>query len=171
MPLQMASDPLGSKCLTCVWGPRYLPSQGNFDASSTALADIKGAAEHYLPTKGERAELAHTGETSQAWAATLRRTRHIGDFTLFWTGVYPEALDRLRSVMCKDHFIDYCQQGKRSYYIASTFEDELYREEAPVLRRLSDEFELCAFGLNQVRQEWERLQPGKANQGKQRLLD
>ena len=96
--------------------------------------------------------------------------RHIGDFTLFWTGVYPEALERLRSAMCKDHFIDYCQQGKRSYYIASTFADELYREEAPVLRRLSDEFELCAYGLNQVRQEWERLQPGKANQGKQRLL-
>src|SRR5262249_5080611 len=38
--------------------------------------------------------------------------RHIGDFTLFWTGVYPEALDRFRSVVCKDHFIDYCAQGK-----------------------------------------------------------
>src|SRR5947209_176817 len=24
--------------------------------------------------------------------------RHIGDFALFWTGVYPEALKRLRSV-------------------------------------------------------------------------
>src|SRR5437588_830544 len=70
--------------------------------------------------------------------------RHIGDFTLFWTGVYPEALRRLRSVMSKDHFIDYCEQGKRSYYIASTFEDVAYRGEAPVLRRPSDEFELCA---------------------------
>jgi hypothetical protein len=82
--------------------------------------------------------------------------RHIGDFTLFWTGVYPEALNRLRSVLRKDHFIDYCEQGKRSYYIASTFEAEPYREEAPVLRRLSDEFEICAYGLNQVRREWER---------------
>lgn len=85
--------------------------------------------------------------------------RHIGDFTLFWTGVYPEALDRLRSILSKDHFIDYCEQGKRSYYIASTFEDDPYREEAPVLRRLSEEFELCAYGLNQVRREWERLPP------------
>src|SRR4051812_7277165 len=25
--------------------------------------------------------------------------RHIGDFTLFWTGVYPEALRRLRSAL------------------------------------------------------------------------
>jgi hypothetical protein len=85
--------------------------------------------------------------------------RHIGDFTLFWTGVYPEALARLRSVMKKDHFIDYCQQGKRSYYIASTFAEDPYQEEAPILRRLSEEFELCAYGLNQVRAEWERSQP------------
>ncbi len=84
--------------------------------------------------------------------------RHIGDFALFWTGVFPEALRRLRSVLSKDHFIDYCEQGKRSYYIASTFDDDPYREEAPVLRRLSKEFELCAYGLTQVRREWEKQQ-------------
>jgi hypothetical protein len=28
-----------------------------------------------------------------------------------------------------------------------------------VLRRLSDQFELCAYGLNQVRREWQQLQP------------
>jgi hypothetical protein len=82
--------------------------------------------------------------------------RHIGDFTLFWTGLYPEALKRLRSVLRKDHFIDYCEQGKRSYFIASTFDDDPYREEAPVLRRLSAQFELCSFGLSQVRREWDR---------------
>ena len=96
--------------------------------------------------------------------------RHIGDFTLFWTGVYPEALRRLRSILNKDHFIDYCEQGKRSYFIASTFEDDPYREEAPVLRRLSDQFELCAYGLNQVRREWERRDPGAAGPARQRLL-
>ena len=85
--------------------------------------------------------------------------RHIGDFTLFWTGVYPEVLKRLRSVAHKDHFIDYCEQGKRSYYIASTFEEDPYREEARVLRRLSEEYELCAYGLTQVRREWEHQRP------------
>jgi hypothetical protein len=85
--------------------------------------------------------------------------RHIGDFTLFWTGVYPEALEKLRSVMSRDHFIDFCRQGKRSYYIASTFDEEPFSEEAPVLRRLSEEFELCAYGLNQVRREWEKQPP------------
>lgn len=83
--------------------------------------------------------------------------RQIGDFTLFWTGVYPEALKHIRSTLSKDNFIDYCEQGKRSYYIASTFEEDPYQEEAPILRRLSEEFELFAYGLTKVRSEWERL--------------
>ena len=83
--------------------------------------------------------------------------RHIGDFTLFWVGLYPESLSRLKSAGCKDHLIDYCEQGKRSYLIASTFEEEPFEEEAPVLRRLSDDFELCTFGLNRVRREWDNL--------------
>ena len=74
-------------------------------------------------------------------------------------GLYPEALKRLRSVLRKDHFVDYCEQGKRSYYIASTYDAEPYREEAPVLRRLSEQFEVCAFGLSQLRKEWERRPP------------
>ena len=90
--------------------------------------------------------------------------RHIGDFTLFWTGVFPEAVNRLRSAFSKDYFIDYCEQGKRSYYIASTFEEDDYREEAPVLRRLSEEFELCAYGLSEVRREWERFGPPPGSQ-------
>lgn len=87
--------------------------------------------------------------------------RHIGDFTLFWTGVYPEALKRLRSILSKDHFIDYCEQGKRSYWIASTYDDDAFADEAPVLRRLSEQFELCAWGLSQVRKEWEQHPPEK----------
>jgi hypothetical protein len=118
------------------------------------VADMMLEAEA-LPSQGRTRREAH---------------RHIGDFTLFWTGVYPEALRRLRSVLRRDHFIDYCEQGKRSYYIASTFEDDLYRDEAPVLRRLSDQFELCAYGLNQVRREWERKEPGSAGQTRQQLL-
>jgi hypothetical protein len=84
--------------------------------------------------------------------------RHVGDFTLFWTGVYPEALPRLQATSSPDHLIDFRQQGKRSYYVASTFDGD----EAPVLRRLSAEFELCAFGLSCVRREWERHEPQAA---------
>lgn len=88
--------------------------------------------------------------------------RHIGDFTLFWAGVFPEALSRLKSPDRKDHLIDYFEQGKRSYYIASTFDDEPYIDEAPVLRRLSREFEICSYGLNCVRREWEKLPESQA---------
>jgi hypothetical protein len=89
--------------------------------------------------------------------------RHIGDFTLFWTGVYPEALSRLQSPDCRDHMLDYLEQGKRSYMIASRFDDVPYQEEAPVLRRLSEEFELCSVGLNHVRKEWEKPRAELAN--------
>ena len=78
--------------------------------------------------------------------------RHVGDFTLFWTGVYPEALPRLRSPDSPDCLVSFQEQGKRSYYLASTYRGD----EAQVLRRLSDEFEICAFGLSRVRREWEK---------------
>ena len=84
--------------------------------------------------------------------------RHIGDFALFWAGVYPEALKRRCSSASKDHLIDYCQQGKRAYYIASTFDDGPFEHEAPVLRWLSQDFELCSYGLNCIRHEWEQMQ-------------
>jgi hypothetical protein len=88
--------------------------------------------------------------------------RHIGDFTLFWTGVYPESLQKMRSALSKDQLISYQEQGKRSYYIASTWEDEPFQAEAPVLRRLSVEYELCAYGLREVRREWEQRPGGDA---------
>jgi hypothetical protein len=80
----------------------------------------------------------------------------VGDFTLFWTGVYPEALSKLQRSGSPDHLLDFQRQGKRSYYLASTLEEG---DQAPILRRLSDQFELCAFGLSRVRREWEKNHP------------
>ncbi|TWT57588.1 hypothetical protein KOR42_09500 [Thalassoglobus neptunius] len=83
--------------------------------------------------------------------------RHIGDFTLFWTGVYPEGLKRLKALDRKDAMIDYQAQGKRSYYLASQLSGEPEEPRSGVLRRLSQEFELCSEGLRKVREEWEML--------------
>jgi hypothetical protein len=114
---------------------------------------------------GEVVEMLQEAEALPPNGATRREYyRHIGDFTLFWTGVFPEGLNKQRSAASRDRLIDYTQQGKRSYYIASTFEDDPYRDEAPVLRRLSEEFELCAFGLQQVRQDWVRSAQGQPPQ-------
>ena len=91
-------------------------------------------------------------------AARSRREiyRHVGDFTLFFSGVYPEHLPKLQAPDRKDHLVDYCQQGKRSYLIAASYaEDEESREQAPVLRHLSEEFELCSEGLNRIRREFD----------------
>lgn len=122
-------------------------------------------------SRGERLEqVADLLSEAQALPPEGRTTRevhrHIGDFALFWTGVYPEALQRLRSALRKDHFLDYCAQGKRAYYIASTFEADEFKDEAPVLRRLSDQFELCAYGLGQVRREWEQFHPDPSAAGR-----
>ncbi len=91
--------------------------------------------------------------------------RHIGDFTLFWTGVYPEALSSMQAPDRRDHLVDYFQQGKRSYYLASTFDQKPYDQEAPILRRLSEEFELCTYGLNRVRTCGSRRRPLGGTQG------
>jgi len=85
--------------------------------------------------------------------------KHVGDFVLFWTGVYPEFLSRLRAPGRKDRLIDYLAQGRRSYYIASTYDEPALRDETRTLRRLSEELEVCAFGLNMVRRSWEQLAP------------
>lgn len=101
----------------------------------------------------EVAAMVAEAESAQASGRRLECHRHVGDFTLFWTGVYPEALNQLQTTVSSDHLIDYQRQGKRSYYLASVLDEG---SQAPVLRRLSHEFELCAFGLSRVRLEWEK---------------
>ena len=108
--------------------------------------------------RGERlmqvADMLTEAEARQG-VARRRIHRHIGDFTLFWTGVYPEIAERMRHGR-KDSLIDYSEQGKRNYDLASTLPAE--EEEAPdyVLKRLSANFELCVFGLGEVRRQWEQ---------------
>jgi len=102
---------------------------------------------------------------AEARVGSARRDvhRHIGDVTLFWTGVYPEALRELRSRERKDFFVDYCRQGKRAYHIASTIETDAPADApAEVLNRLSEHFEMCAYGLGEIRREWERQDEGDA---------
>ena len=86
--------------------------------------------------------------------------RHIGDFTLFWSGMYPESLRKTRPHESADAFLDYCQQGKRAYAIAAEIEAGRDRPSSDLLQQLSDQFEMCAYGLREVRREWEEGQHG-----------
>jgi len=81
--------------------------------------------------------------------------RHIGDFTLFWTGLYPEQLRNMRRRNDRDALLSYFEQGKRSYAIASDLAQETDTPPAALLRMLSEEFEHCAYGLGLVRRAWQ----------------
>ncbi|MGC4004727.1 MAG: hypothetical protein QM811_17060 [Pirellulales bacterium] len=82
--------------------------------------------------------------------------RHIGDFTLFWAGMYPEALRRMQAASRKDMFLDYPALGKRSYKLASRIADVEEPPENGILERLSHDYDLCLRGLTEVRKEWSR---------------
>lgn len=80
--------------------------------------------------------------------------KHIGDYTLFCTGMFPESLNHFRLRRQRlENFVDWMKAGKESYYIVSTFEQFEYAKVAPLFAKLSHEFEACVFGLNQVKNE------------------
>lgn len=83
--------------------------------------------------------------------------KHIGDFAIFATGLFPEAVgtDSVESL------IDYAGQGKHAYYVVSTFDYGRYADEAPMFGRLSEGFDAYRHGLTLVRASFE----GFARQG------
>ncbi|MCB9858515.1 MAG: hypothetical protein H6818_22790 [Phycisphaerales bacterium] len=108
------------------------------------------------------ADMLCATELSEHTAPDIRKReyhRHIGDFTLFWTGVYPENLRRIHRRQSKDDLINYFDQGKRSYLIASNLSAANLEPPGQVLAELSDKFEYCVYGLGLVRQRWEAGEP------------
>ncbi|MBU0717806.1 MAG: hypothetical protein KJ749_06110 [Planctomycetes bacterium] len=111
--------------------------------------------------------LALFSEEPVAGAARDRMMyRHLGDYTLFWAGVYPEQLKRAH-YLPTDVLLDYVQRGKRSYAIVSNLASETDAPPSSLFRHLSDDFEFCLYGLGVVRREWENLDPptGKGGPG------
>jgi hypothetical protein len=90
--------------------------------------------------------------------------KHVGDFTLFFTGLYPEAVASLPTLhpLSVDKFVDYINAGKESYAVVAAFNIFEYADEAPLFRRMSDRFEQCVFGLNLVKRDIEKWQGGSA---------
>jgi hypothetical protein len=80
--------------------------------------------------------------------------KHIGDYTLFFTGMFPESINRFRLRRHRlENFLDLMKAGKESYYIVSRYEHFEYAKVAPLFAKLSREFEVCVFGLNMVKNE------------------
>lgn len=131
--------------------------------SSLLSRFVHADAVHRLPGWHGRpltdiAEMVTEAESLPDGGRTRREYyRHIGDVTLFWAGLFPEALERNPDGWGRHPVLNFTAFGKRSYLIASRYEGDQFRDEAPVLRRLSEQFELCATGLREVRRDWEEL--------------
>ncbi|MFM8551310.1 MAG: hypothetical protein ACKOCD_03215 [Nitrospiraceae bacterium] len=100
--------------------------------------------------------------------------RHIGDFTLFMAGLFPEYLRRLKTaglIYHKDFLVDYVKTGKRSYGIVAQLEDKPDADGPPLYRKLSENFELCVAGLGFVRGDLDRMQNPSYHTAKRLLLN
>jgi hypothetical protein len=108
-------------------------------------------------------------------AASFDRERqvrkHIGDYTLFFTGMFPESINHLRLRRNRlENFVDWIKAGKESYYIVSKFDCFEYTKVAPLFERLSDRFEQCVFGLNRVKNELQEMQHPIVNRATELLM-
>jgi hypothetical protein len=123
--------------------------------------------------RGERlTQVADMLAEAQAREGLAKRQllRHVGDFTLFWTGLFPEVADRIRKAGGKDALLNYRELGKHSYRVAAqipapptaavTADDDRAPTAAELLQRLSAEYELCVYGLGEVRKAWEERDGG-----------
>jgi hypothetical protein len=85
--------------------------------------------------------------------------KHIGDYTLFFAGMFPESINHFRLRRHRlENFIEWMKAGKESYYIVSKFEDFEYTKVAPLFARLSQHFEQCVYGLNLVKNDLQEMQ-------------
>ncbi|MEE8257381.1 MAG: hypothetical protein V3R60_05765, partial [Acidobacteriota bacterium] len=91
--------------------------------------------------------------------------------TLFLTGLFPASLPRRPRSVRLDTVVDYVRAGKESYHIVSKFDQFEYREVAPLFRKLSENFELCVFGLNRISDELQVLEAEVCYQQAQRALE
>lgn len=97
--------------------------------------------------------------------------KHIGDYTLFLTGMFPEYVGALpRRGLRLDSFIDYVKAGKESYRMVAAFDQFAYRGAAPLFRRLAEEFESCVYGLSRVKSDLEALRQEQYQIWKNKLL-
>jgi hypothetical protein len=69
--------------------------------------------------------------------------KHIGDYSLFITGLFPESLAQQRRAMSPEYYI---AQGKRAYLIVAEIDHR--KPTGSLFRKLSEQFEYCVMALN-----------------------
>lgn len=116
------------------------------------LTDFVRAERVYNPLwrtgrKAKADNLAEMIKEANSQSGFLRASvkRHIGDFTLFMSGIFPEYMEQ-RGVSPRF----YASQGKSSYRAASNYHDSGF---GSLLSAMADCFEKCVAGLNRIREE------------------
>jgi hypothetical protein len=107
--------------------------------------------------RSQVADLLLAAETGESGLTERDAHRHIGDFTLFMMGLFPEHLTRLKTRIvstCADALLDYVKVGKRSYRLVAELPGQAETEEdAALFRKLSEHFELCVAGVGCIRED------------------
>lgn len=119
------------------------------------LYEIRNAEGRRVESVAEMVEEADIRLNADSFAREREVHKHIGDFLLFWSGVYPEFLQYLKAPTGKDAIVDVVEQGRYSYHVASTFEYPPYEQEAGTFRKLSAHFVEYQYGLRLVRSSFE----------------
>jgi hypothetical protein len=127
---------------------------------SDQLYKIHDAAQRPLSDVGE---MLLESDPVYGPAASFDRERqvrkHVGDFTLFFAGMFPESINHLRLRRQRlENFVEWIKAGKESYYIVSKFEHFEYARVAPMFASLSRNFEACVYALNMVKNDLEEMQ-------------
>ena len=124
------------------------------------LHKIRDAGERPLSDVGEM--LLHSDPVygpAPSFDRERQVRKHIGDYTLFFTGMFPESIHHFRLRRQRmENFVDFMRAGKESYFIVSKFEHFEYQKVAPLFARLSREFERCVYGLNLVKNDLNEMQ-------------
>lgn len=124
------------------------------------LFKIHNAAERPLEDMGEmllESDPVYGPATSFDRERQVRK--HIGDYALFFTGMFPESINRFRLRRQRmENFVDWMKAGKESYYIVSKFEHFEYAKVAPLFGVLAKNFEGCVYGLNMVKNDLQEMQ-------------
>jgi hypothetical protein len=97
--------------------------------------------------------------------------KHIGDYTLFFSGMFPESINHYRLRRQRlENFVDFIKAGKESYYIVSKFDQFEYARLAPLFAKLARDFESCVVGLNLVKGDLEEMQHPITQRAKQIVM-
>jgi hypothetical protein len=100
------------------------------------IRDAQGRRLEYLfelQLESEQGDAAHARETQ----------KHLGDYSLFMVGMFPEHLQRRRRAVSPAYYV---AQGKSAYALVSAIDG--LRPSAALFRKLAEHFETCVQALN-----------------------